>query len=498
MWLLLIILGTITYYLAKKTVAPITGTPIWIIWSVMMMPALVWTIWYQINGEDEQMPFVWIILPLVVCFTLYVWLIQRKRIPSSEQPKETIQDSPPQPQDLEKPTQETESIRPITATEEKSLRDCFPWGVYYLQNLDYRPQAILCRGKLRTAPEKAYQSIKKNIEQVFGDRFLILFQEGLQGSPFFALVPNPWSKSEAKKNDNEENLKRPLFALGLLLLTLLTTTVIGTIAIAGVAQETLNTDPTVLLKGLPYSLGLITILGIHELSHYLTAIRYKISTTLPYFIPIPFFLGTFGAFIQMKSPVPHRKALFDVAVAGPLGGFMVTLPLLLWGISLSEIVPLPTAETASLLNVEALDPRFSFLFAMLVKLVLGSSFVAEKALHLHPLAVAGYIGLIVTALNLMPVGQLDGGHIVHAMFGQKTAVVIGQLTRIFMLILAMNRPEFLIWAILLFLMPIMDQPALNDVTELDDKRDFIGLFSLALLIFILLPVPGAVSNWLQF
>ena len=474
MWLLLIILGAITYYLAQKSVAPITRTPIWIIWLVMMMPAMVWTIWYEINGEDQPIPLIWVITPLLICFVLYVWLIRLGRIPSSDQTKPSIPDSSLKLEDVEESTQETKNVRPITATEEKSLRDCFPWGVYYLQNLDYRPQAILCRGKLRTAPEKAYKSIKKNIEQVFGDRFLILFQEGLQGKPFFALVPNPWSKGEAKPNESKADLKRPLFALGLLLLTLLTTTVVGTIDMAGVSREVLNNDPKVLLQGLPYSLGLIAILGVHELSHYLTAVRYKIATTLPYFIPIPFFLGTFGAFIQMKSPVPHRKALFDVAVAGPLGGFIVTLP-----------------------NIEALDPRFSFLFAILVKLALGSSFVAGKALHLHPLAVAAYIGLIITALNLMPVGQLDGGHIVHAMFGQRTAMIVGQLTRIFMLVLAMIRPEFLIWAILLFLMPIADQPALNDVTELDDKRDFLGLFSLTLLILILLPVPGAVSHWLQ-
>ncbi|CCQ63728.1 MULTISPECIES: site-2 protease family protein [Crocosphaera] len=495
-WLLLFLLGAFTYYLAQKTVAPITRTPLWIIWLVMMMPAVVWTIWYEINGEDQQIPLPIIIIPLVIGFTLYVWLIRLGKISSSDQPKETVQNSQPKLENIEQPPQDSEKIRPITATEEKSLRDCFPWEVYYLQNVDYRPQGILCRGKLRTAPEKAYKSIKKNIEKVFGDRFLILFQEGLQEKPFFALVPNPWSKNESEKNSDEEKLKRPVFALTLLLLTLLTTTIIGTVAIVGVAQETLNTDPSLLLKGLPYSLGLITILGIHELSHYFTAVRYKIATTLPYFIPIPFFLGTFGAFIQMKAPVPHRKALFDVAVAGPLGGFIVTIPLLIWGISLSDIVPLPTVESASLLNVEALDPRFSFLFAILVKLVLGSSFVAGKALHLHPLAVAGYIGLIVTALNLMPVGQLDGGHMVHAMFGQKTAIVIGQLTRIFMLVLAMSRPEFLIWAILLWLMPIMDQPALNDVTELDDIRDFIGLFCLGLLIVILLPVPGAISQWL--
>lgn len=497
MWLLLVILGAITYYLVKRNVAPITRTPLWIIWLVMMIPALVWTIWYEVMGQDQPIPLLLVIAPLIICFTLYVWLIGLGKKTPPDQQKRELQDSSRPLQNLEKSLENSQKVRPITATEEKSLRDCFPWGVYYLQNLDYRPQAILCQGKLRTAPEKAYKSIKKNIEQVFGDRFLILFQEGLQGNTFFALVPNPWSKVETEKKETEKPLKRPLFALGLLLLTLLTTTMIGTIQIAGMAQEDIANNLSLLLQGLPYSLGLIAFLGVHEFSHYITAVRYKIATTLPYFIPIPFFLGTFGAFIQMKSPVPHRQALFDVAVAGPLGGFIVTLPLLLWGISLSEIVTLPMTEDASLLNIQALDPRFSFLFAILVKLVLGSSFVAGKAVHLHPLAVAGYIGLIFTALNLIPVGQLDGGHIVHAMFGQRTAIIIGQLTRILMLVLAMIRPEFLLWAILLFLMPISDQPALNDVTELDDKRDFLGLCSLTLLLLILLPVPGAITHWLQ-
>ncbi|MEM8778982.1 MAG: site-2 protease family protein [Cyanobacteria bacterium P01_G01_bin.49] len=492
MWLLLIILGSITYFLVKRSVAPITRTPVWIIWLVMMIPAVVWTIWYEVKGQTEPMPIVLVIAPLIICFTTYLWLI---RLGQPVKEKEPLHDpTETNTAETEKSSPESGKLRPITATEEKSLRDCFPWGVYYLQNLDYRPQAILCRGKLRTAPEEAYKSIKKNIEQVFGDRFLILFQEGLPGNPFFALVPNPWAKAEEK--NEEKPLFRPWFALSLLLITLLTTTVIGT-EMAGISLENLSDNPSFLLQGLPYSLGLITILGIHELSHYLMAVRYKVATTLPYFIPIPFFLGTFGAFIQMKSPVPHRKALFDVALAGPLAGFMATIPLLLWGISLSEVVPIPMEEESHLFNFEALDPRFSFLFAVLVKVMLSGSFVAGKAIDLHPLAIAGYIGLIFTALNLMPVGQLDGGHIVHGMYGQRTAVVVGQLTRVFMLVLAIIRPDFLLWAILLFLMPVSDQPALNDVTELDDKRDFLGLFSLALLLLILLPLPGAIAQWWQ-
>jgi membrane-associated protease RseP (regulator of RpoE activity) len=102
-----------------------------------------------------------------------------------------------------------------------------------------------------------------------------------------------------------------------------------------------------------------------------------------------------------------------------------------------------------------------------------------------------------TALNLMPVGQLDGGHIVHAMFGQRTAAIIGQITRLLMLVLALIQPDFLIWAILLFLMPITDQPALNDVTELNNWRDFLGLIALVVLIMILLPLPGSLAHWLN-
>mgnify|MGYP006178321519 FL=1 len=489
MWLLLGILGGFTYFIVKRSVAKVTTTPIWLIWLVLMTPALIWTGWTLIYGEDTPMPAFLLIGPFVICPFLYWWLVQMGRV--------TPQEGPPSPpkqanlvlENIDNPAPKND-LKPITAAEEKSLRDCFPWGIYYLQNIDYRPQAILCRGKLRAVPEEAYQVIKNNVEKVFGDRFLLLFQESFQGQPFFALVANPWQQKT--ETIETEKVTRPFLALGLLLLTLLTTTVIGA-GLSGITAQQLENNSSLLLQGLPYSLGLIAILGLHEFSHYFTAVKYKIKTTLPYFIPIPFFLGTFGAFIQMRSPVPTRKALFDVAVAGPLGGIIIAIPLLFWGLSLSAIVPL--TNQSSLLNFQALNPQFSFLLSIVAKLALGSNLIAGKAIHLHPLAVAGYVGIIVTALNLMPVGQLDGGHIVHAMYGQKTAIIIGQLTRLFMFILALVQPDFLLWAIILLLMPVSDQPALNDVTELDNKRDLLGLFSLALLLSILLPLPEAVARW---
>lgn len=489
MWLLLGILGGFTYFMVKRSVAKITTTPVWLIWLVLMTPALIWTGWTLIYGQDTPMPAFLLIGPFVICPFLYWWLVQKGRVTPQESSPSPLEKANLVLENIDNPAPKND-LKPITAEEEKSLRDCFPWGIYYLQNIDYRPQAILCRGKLRAVPEEAYQVIKNNVEKVFGDRFLLLFQESFQGQPFFALVANPWQQKT--ETIETEKVTRPFLALGLLLLTILTTTVVGA-GLSGINAQQLENNSSLLLQGLPYSLGLIAILGLHEFSHYFTAVKYKIKTTLPYFIPIPFFLGTFGAFIQMRSPVPTRKALFDVAVAGPLGGIIIAIPLMFWGLSLSEIVPL--TNQSSLLNFQALNPQFSFLLSIVAKLALGSNLIAGKAIHLHPLAVAGYVGIIVTALNLMPVGQLDGGHIVHAMYGQKTAIIIGQLTRLFMFILALVQPDFLLWAIILLLMPVSDQPALNDVTELDNKRDLLGLFSLALLLSILLPLPEAVARW---
>ncbi|NEO26044.1 MAG: site-2 protease family protein, partial [Kamptonema sp. SIO4C4] len=183
------------------------------------------------------------------------------------------------------------------------------------------------------------------------------------------------------------------------------------------------------------------------------------------------------------------------AIAGPLGGFVITLPLLIWGLSLSEVVSV--TENSGLLNFNSFDPRFSLFMAVVSKITLGAELGADTAINLHPMAIAAYLGVIVTALNLMPVGQLDGGHIVHAMYGQRTAMIIGQVARLLMLVFAFVRTEFIIWAIILLFMSNTDEPALNDVTELDDKRDFLGLMALTLLVVILLPLPETLLNVLN-
>lgn len=486
-WIFLL-LGLATYIVVRWTVG-VTTTPIWLLWLVLMTPALLWTTWTALYGAKQPPPRPLVIWPLVICPLLYWVLFQwGRRSLKGTQTQAQARES----QSVIHPNAESSvPVHSLPPTEETQLRNCFPWSVYYIQNIEYRPSAVICRGQLRTASHNAYQLVKANVEAQFGDRFLLIFQEGLNDKPFFVLVPNP---KAANANVRSERLTRPGLALVLLFATVLTTTLVGA-KIAGVDFTILHSNPSVILSGLPYSLALVTILGIHELGHYLTARYYKIRATLPYFIPMPFFLGTFGAFIQMRSPVPNRKALFDLSIAGPIAGFLATLPLLIWGLAHSQVIPLN--DKTGLLNPDALNPKHSILLALLAKLALGSQLIPKSAIDLHPVAVAGFLGLVVTALNLMPVGQLDGGHIIHAMFGQKTAIIIGQIARLLLLLLSLVQPEFFLWAVILLFMPLIDEPALNDVTDLDNKRDVGGLLTMVLLVLIVLPLPQAIANLLH-
>lgn len=487
-WLLL--LGILTYFLVRQSVASITRTPVWILWLVMMTPAFVLTAWIVIKGENEPVPSALWLVPFVACPVLYWVLVQMgrpaaDRARQQERQQERLQQQ--QQEILAKAIAPPQTVvRPITPEEEAQLKTCFPWDKYYLQNIEFRPQALICRGHLRTNPDAAYQTVNENIGKCFGDRFLLIFQEDRNGKPFFALVPNP----HAQTSPHPPFRLRPGLALGLLALTLLTTTLAGFTILNRpnpIAPQTL----TQILRGLPYALALLAILGTHEMGHFFATWRYKIRATLPYFIPVPpatiFPFGTFGAFIQIKSPIPHRKALFDVGIAGPLAGFIVAVPILLWG--LMHSTPIAVEKTSSLLNPNSFLPTGSLFLTLLSKLALGNQLAWEQAIKLHPVAIAGCLGIIITALNLMPVGQLDGGHIVHAMFGQKNGARIGQIARFLVLGLAFVQRELLLWAVLLFLMPVVDEPALNDVSELDNKRDLLGLLALALLVLIILPAP---------
>lgn len=485
---LLVLLGLVTYFIVRR-VSGATRTAPWLLWLVAMTPAFIWSGWAWMNGRTKQVPSHIVLIPFVLCLVLYWLLVQWGRV-SPPVNSATSPPIEPIPDDLSDMPTDLLPLSPLDKSEESSLHSCFPWSIYYLQAIEHLPQAVICRGQLRSQPDVAYQTIQDNIKNRFGDRFVVIFQEGADGKPFFALVTNP---RLSDRGQTQPIRPSHLLIAGVLLVASFFTTCFAWLEMSGqldvMGQPLPSTD--MLWQGIPYAVSLLLILGGHEGAHYAVARRYQIRTTLPYFIPVlplklfPF--GTFGAFIQLRSPVPHRRALFDLGVSGPLVGFALALPLLIWGLAHSDVVGLP--RDPQLFNLQALSPKFSLLLALLAKATLGSSLTAGMALQLHPIAVAGWLGMVVTAINLMPLGPLDGGHIVHAMVGQRVGTLIGQVSRLLLLLLALVQRHLLLWAIILFLLPANDEPTLNDVAELDNRRDALGILALVIFLLIVLPPP---------
>ncbi len=264
----------------------------------------------------------------------------------------------------------------------------------------------------------------------------------------------------------------------LFLATLATTVFVG--AINRGADPLAN--PWSMAQGLPFATTLLAILGVHEFGHYFTARRYGITVTLPYFIPAPIGLGTFGAFIRMKSPATDRRALFDVGIAGPLAGLCVALPAIVVGLHWSELILTGAEEHAGI----ALGTPL--LFSLLQWLTLGPIPEGGDVL-LHPVAFAGWIGLFVTALNLLPIGQLDGGHIAYALVGRRHRMVaiLALLVLVGMGITYWS--GWLFWASLSLILGLRHPPPLNDVTRLDERRRLVGIASLLLLLSVITPSP---------
>jgi membrane-associated protease RseP (regulator of RpoE activity) len=244
--------------------------------------------------------------------------------------------------------------------------------------------------------------------------------------------------------------------------------------------------PLRLLDGVPFSFTLIAILGTHEFGHYFTARYYGASVSLPFFIPAPppiFLFGTMGAVIRMRSPARDRNSLFDIAVAGPLAGLVVAIPALLLGLQWSRVgMVLPEHG--------AMTFGDSLLMRLLTWMVFGP-IPAGMDVFVHPVALAGWVGLFVTALNLFPVGQLDGGRIAYALVGgrhrQVSIVALVGLAALGALFQSANWIVF--GALILLLMGVHHAPPLDDLTPLSPRRYVLGVFCLILLIALIPPVP---------
>ncbi|MGQ9710391.1 MAG: site-2 protease family protein [Anaerolineae bacterium] len=294
---------------------------------------------------------------------------------------------------------------------------------------------------------------------------------------------------------------RPWLNLILFLATLLT------VMLAGAAPQPGGTLLSVLLSGLPFAVALMTVLLAHELAHYFVARRYGSPVSLPFFIPMPLsILGTMGAVIFQRAPMRDRKALFDIGIAGPLAGFIVAVPLLFLGLLFTRVGRpsdfLPPQEQGAIVYQEGnsllyLAAKYLVFGRILPNRTTGEDvWLSLPASPGGPVAFAAWAGLLVTALNLLPIGQLDGGHVAYALLGRRAwklaYLIIGLLVALGMVLWVKGNPAWptwVIWAVLGLLFGPRHPPPLNDASRLGPGRTILGILLIIIWVVTFVPVP---------
>jgi membrane-associated protease RseP (regulator of RpoE activity) len=329
-------------------------------------------------------------------------------------------------------------------------------------------------GNLQYPSDDSYSRLSSNLEQT-GALALMQPDEKLEAT--ITIVPKSMRPDARTKPIN------PVVHIMLFVLTLATTTYTGAL------HQGINLlqQPQNFWVGLPYSLSLLAIIGLHEAGHYFVARRYRVNATPPYFLPAPFPLGTFGAFISMRSPPVNRKAMFDTSVTGPLVGLLLSLCFLFVGLKGATV-----GETIFHGSLLAPQVGSSVLFTLIAQLA-NPSLAFGADLHLNAFAFSGWLGLLITAINLIPIGQLDGGHVLQAMLGPKLGALVSGLAMMGLFLLAFFVwPSLLLFAFLVFFLASSSGNSLDGITPIGIGRNALGAFAMISLLAILLPMPETV------
>ncbi len=294
--------------------------------------------------------------------------------------------------------------------------------------------------------------------------------------------PRLWPLYEKPAADQPPGPRRLGLHLGLFAATVLTTMAAG----AFQAGVNLFDQPWRLYEGLPFAVSILAILTAHEMGHYLVSRRRRLDVTLPFFLPgLPFpppLPGTFGALIRIRSPIMDKRTLLEVGCSGPLLGLVVIIPVLVVGLWLSPVRELPLGPPEGLQLGEPL------LFKLLGLLIFGP-LSPEQHILLHPVGFAGWLGLLITALNLLPVGQLDGGHLIYALFPawhrRISLAAIGALVVLGMI----SWQGWLLWAAVLSFLGVRHPPPYCDWIPLDRRRKVLGLLTIMVFFLTFTPIP---------
>ena len=372
------------------------------------------------------------------------------------------------------PANDRLEIIPVPAEDLKAIQGIFGIDTFFATETIPYQDGVILKGNLRGDPEQTYSRLSAALQARLGDRYRLFLVENQDDKPVVIVLPS--------SNDPQPTaLSQKILSVVLLLATVATT-----LETAGLLLgfDFFN-SPARYPEVAPIAAGIWAVLGAREIARRVAANRYKVRLSWPFFIPT-WQIGCFGSIDRFESLLPNRKALFDIAFAGSAAAGTAALGMLVTGLLLSH--------PGSLFQIPAEFFKGSVLVGTLAKVVLGSA-MQQQLVDVHPLAVIGWLGLVITAINLMPAGQLDGGRIVQAIYGRKIASRATLATFAVLAIAALVNSLALYWAIvILILQRNLERPSLNELTEPDDARAALGLLALFLMVAALLPLTPALAG----
>jgi Peptidase family M50 len=363
---------------------------------------------------------------------------------------------------------------PISSEDLQTLKGIFGIDTFFATETIPYQDGVIFKGNLRGEPDEVWAKLNQSLEKVLGDRYRLFLVQNPNERPVAIILP---SHNDPKPSTTPQKV----LAVGLLLGTLTTCC-----ATAGVLlQFDLFEHVDRFSETLPIGIGLFSVLVVHEIGHQVMARHHRVKLSWPFFLPA-LQLGSFGALNRFESLFPNRKVLFDVAFAGPAAGGIYSLTLLIVGLILSS--------PNSLFKIPSLFFQGSILVGTLARVVLGDA-LHEDIVGVSPLMVIGWIGLVITAINLMPAGQLDGGRAVQAIYGRRTAGRTTFVTLIFLGIASLVNSLALYWAaIILILQRDLERPSQNELSEPDDARAGLLILALFLMITVLIPLTPSLAG----
>ncbi|MEG5033560.1 site-2 protease family protein [Microcoleus sp. AT3-D2] len=467
------------------------GILAWLQSVALMSP---WLLFFGLFAAGIYLNLVAVLLLLVASTGLYIYLGRQLRKAASDAvlPRQDVAEvnsqsdafstpesqRPPGPETIKivtsSPANNESEIIPVPVEDLKAIKGIFGIDTFFATETIPYQDGVILKGNLRGDPEQVHSRLTASLEERLNDRYRLFLVENQDDKPVVIILPS--------SNDPQPTtVSQKILAVVLLLATIATSLETGGLLLG---FDFFN-SPARYLEVLPIAAGIWAVLGSGEIARRVLANQYKVGLSWPFFIPT-LQIGCFGAIDRFESLLPNRKVLFDIAFAGSAAGGIVSVLMLVTGLLLSH--------PGSLFQIPAEFFKGSVLVGTLAKVVLGSA-LQQQIVDVHPLVVIGWLGLVITAINLMPAGQLDGGRIVQAIYGRKIASRTTLATFVVLAIVSLVNPLALYWAIvILILQRNLERPSLNELTEPDDARAALGLLALFLMIAALLPLTPALAG----